>query len=472
MIEPQTNSDLLFRQKFENFAVPPPEGSWAGIQAGIVAGSAPFYIQYWKPIAAVTAVLVIIVTGVLLLTPGENHVPEKNEISIPMISDSGNQQNLPSDDSKIKESQSISEIGKKIENNELVPKTDQEVVLVENKEQTITNTNSSIDNVDKSEVVKSNQYNYNNTGYQENLAITEESSINTNPFTKVESESNTEGNSDLILIQALYSTDVSDLSIQNNDDPQMIRPAESELAYIDPELGSKKGGWSTGFYFTPEIMLNNFDSVEMLANYSFGIEPTYYINKHLFVRFGLGATYSRDQGFAKLDYLNNELLGTYDHVYDVTFDSIDGVVVPTYHTKTVEVWDTVRHLEINSLTNKYFYLQIPVLFGYYNSTTKFKWYFYGGPAINYMISKQIDQPTNGVEYSEMLEVKNELPERSPYYFQLWLGAGIEYKVSNRLGVAIEPNYRYYFNNVFKESPYSNTALSGVSLRVGLVYTIH
>ena len=88
-----------------------------------------------------------------------------------------------------------------------------------------------------------------------------------------------------------------------------------------------------------------------------------------------------------------------------------------------------------------------------------------------MISKQIEQPDNGIEYDLMLNVKNDLPERSSYYFQLWLGAGLEYKMNQRLGLAVEPNYRYYFKDVFKEPPYSNSALSGLSVRFGIIYTI-
>ena len=85
-----------------------------------------------------------------------------------------------------------------------------------------------------------------------------------------------------------------------------------------------------------------------------------------------------------------------------------------------------------------------------------------------MISKQIEEPLADINAVDINNLQNELPERSPYYFQLWLGAGVEYKAGRNLGISLEPNYRYYFNNVFKTAPYSN---SGLSIRIGLVYTI-
>jgi opacity protein-like surface antigen len=67
-------------------------------------------------------------------------------------------------------------------------------------------------------------------------------------------------------------------------------------------------------------------------------------------------------------------------------------------------------------------------------------------------------------------VENRLPERSPYYFQMWFGAGIEYKFARQFALALEPNYRYYFNQVYEDEQYQR-GLSSFSLRVGIVYKV-
>lgn len=449
----------MFKQKFENFAVTPPEKVWNGVQAGIETPIAPlFIVQYWKAITAAVVVLGLVVAGILIFKPGTNQQSIDSENAEPaMISDSGvrNASQEEQDDLKQELHQGdITPVNNEIETTE--PAKAANPVSTSDRTSSARTTLNNIDkNKGDNQPVNSN---YRNTGSQIKIA-------------GIESQGFKQEEQNLEMIHPVFAADLSVYSVISNDLPQLIMPSITESSFVEPDIRNSKGGWSIGMYFSPEMMLNNFDSIEMLTNYSINIEPTYFINDHLFVRFGLGASYSRDQGFANLDYLSNDLLGTYDHVYDITFDSIDGEVVPTYHTKTVEVWDTVRHLEISSLTNKYMYIQTPLLFGYYNTSNNFNWYFYGGPAFNLMVSKQIEKPLDEVEFIEVLDLNNKLPERSPYYFQLWVGAGIEYKVSNRMGISFEPNYRYYFNNVFEESPYSNTGLSGFSLRFGLIYTI-
>jgi len=464
----QTNTDKLFQQKFENFAVAPPEYVWSGVQAGIAAPS--FFALYWKGIAAAAVVVLLVAAGILFLTPGtEPKVYDTEKSVLNVETDAGSKEinGLEQEESQIEQESSDIIVNESINNAGL----NTEQALSDNN---IDSENPSgdqeqkiVDNIDYDKINdESGNSQYPESSTQEGIAIGVIVSSDQGVQQKDgEVDPNTR------TINTMITSEKVGFNIYSDYQAQPIPPSIDEASLIDPATKDEKSKWSFGLYFSPEMMLNNFDSIEILANYSLGVEPTYFINDHLFIRFGLGASYSRDRGFAKLDYLSNDLLGTYDYVYDITFDSIDGEVIPTYHTKTAEVWDTIRHLEISSLTNQYIYLQTPLLLGYYNTISNFKWYFYGGPAFNLMVSKQIDQPLDGVEYVEILDFTKVLPERSPYYFQLWIGAGIEYKAGKNLGIAFEPSYRYYFNNVFKEPPYSKSGLSGFSLRIGLIYTI-
>jgi hypothetical protein len=155
---------------------------------------------------------------------------------------------------------------------------------------------------------------------------------------------------------------------------------------------------------------------------------------------------------------------------NITFEEIDHELSPIYHTKEVEIWDSIRHLAISEITNSYYYLQFPLLFGYHNSSSKIKWYFYGGPAMNISISQQIEDPKANIEYIEIIDLENRLPQRIDYSLQLWLGAGVDFRIGQKLSLAFEPNYRYYFKPVYQENNYK-TALSGLGLRFGLLYKL-
>lgn len=241
---------------------------------------------------------------------------------------------------------------------------------------------------------------------------------------------------------------------------------------IDETEKGKKGYWAIGLNIWPELTVSNIDSVEILNSYSFNIEPTYYFNKHWFLRSGLGASYTRDRGFAEIKYYVKELMGTYEDVYNVTFDSIDGVVVPTYHTKTVEVWDSIKHISISNVTNKYLYLNVPLLFSYSsgNDTKTLNWHAFAGPVFYFNAKKWIQEPAINDKDAEIIELHNNLPIRNNYYLQLWIGAGLNYRINDRLGLNVEPSYFYYITDVYKNKGV-NSPKSGFGLRVGLQFKL-
>ena len=188
------------------------------------------------------------------------------------------------------------------------------------------------------------------------------------------------------------------------------------------------------------------------------------------MRFGAGVSYVRDRGFAKVDFISKDYMGSYDSVVNVTFEEVDDEMVALYHTQEVDIWDSIRHLSISEITNTYYYLQFPLMFGYHNSSRHFKWYFYGGPALNISINEQIADPKADIDYIEIIDLENRLPNRLDYALQLWVGAGIDFQIGQRFSLAVEPNYRYYFKPIYQENDYE-TALSGLGIRFGLVYKL-
>jgi hypothetical protein len=249
------------------------------------------------------------------------------------------------------------------------------------------------------------------------------------------------------------------------------KPYYSKSSIEIPDDNKKSTShWENTIFISPEFSLTNLDSVTILNSYSLGVEPSRYFNENWFVRFGLNLNFSGDRGFAKIDYVSNDFMGTYDDVYDVTFDTIGGVITPVYHTKTVEVWDSVRHIVVSEVTNKYLFAQLPVLLGYKNKIGQLNWYAYAGPAIGFQIAKWIDEPSVEFEDIEIIDLENNLPLRSTINYQLWIGAGIEYKLGANTSVIIEPSFRHAFTSLYSGEKYKFST-SGFALRLGLNYKI-
>ena len=448
-----TNIDLLIRDKFEHFSPAPPQHIWEGVKGGIATQATPgFFSGNGRKIAVAAVILLLISLGLWMILPSGNTSDDLDEITY--ITDDANSQNsgdVAEDANQTNDQKAVAPITDlESKDTDLVNETEQQ--------------NQSEIGDDKVTYANENK---------STLAPVEESATQTNIVTQeefiIDENADAKPFEKALAINGLNSLNSE---LENETEASLIEMQSTEVSQINiPKDKPSINSWSHGIYISPEFSLNDFDSIRILPSYTLSYEPTYRFNKHWFMRFGAGLNYARERGFAKLDYISNEVVGTYEDVYDVTFDTIGGSLVPTYHTKTTEVWDSIRHVQVKEVTNKYLYLQTPLLFGYYNNnSSKFNWYFYGGPAFNVMIGKWIENPENEIGDAEIVNLENNLPNRSPFYMQLWVGAGIEFKIGKQLAFALEPNYRYYFSHVY-DDPGFNTSLSGFSLRFGLVFTI-
>lgn len=463
------NIDQAIREKFENFSPAPPPHIWDGVLKGTVAQVKPSFVSaYGKQIAIAASVLLFAGLGLWWFLSDrateENNVVNASEIElIDEQPENTEQFSVTAEDSESEKSNAeIPEA--EIPETEIAGDEGRKESLVYETKEKIEEDNEITEAIDQNDT--------------EELSATDTYSKTNSQLVSIKASSNAdayaERNQEIAELPKHNFSVISSLTLapfylENSNRENVIEqpPVATEIVFQE-KSSNPNIGWSGGIYFTTEFMLNDFDSVQLLPSYSLNYEPIYQFSNHFFLRFGLGLSYARDRGFAKVDYLSNEVVGTYEDVYDITFDSIDGEVVPTYYTKTRDIWDSVQHLQVTEVTNKYLYVQTPLLFGYRKNETKFNWYVYGGPAFNIMVGKQIEKPQDELEEVSIIDLENNLPERSPYFVQLWLGAGIEYNVGKQTAICLEPNYRYYFNTVYENEPYK-TALSSFSLRFGVVF---
>jgi hypothetical protein len=437
--------DDFLREKLENITPFPPEYIWTEIEKEL--DRKPFlviFINNWKTISAITFIFLLLAFGAWYFLPNEIILVEEENVFQPNIQELNTSEQI------------------EIKNQTPGLKHDKEA-LNETRIQAIENQKISSENYVPGNVIS------------EKIKV-EEISLSSNEESnqiKVTSSTTTypeNPSSKYILMPDLYFMQTASMNIDVPIDLRIKQVETAEILPINKAKNSQLGSWKMGFYFSPELLLKDFDSVRMLTAYSFNFEPTYYFNNHWFLRFGLGISSMRDRGFANLDYMSNDLMGTYDDVYDITFDTVNGKLVPTYYTETTEVWDSIRHLTVTEATNQYHYLQAPILLGYTIKSSHFNWSFYSGPAINLMVYEKTEMSVENTENITIIDLENRLPERSPYFFQLWIGAGVEYKAGKHLSLALEPNYRYYFSGVYDSSPY-NIGFSGFAFRIGIIYKI-
>ena len=438
--------DNIFRDKFDDFSPMPPSHIWTGIESGINSKpNIPLY-KNKRIITASAIFLLAILAAFVVINP---------------ISFSTSEKNLTQKSTIDKNNHSISDI--KESNSNIL---DNDEVLNDNNNVGGSNKSNNLIAEIPEAIIK------NKPPMVDNI----EATINHDAIVTIGLGKNIETTNDLHLdvIKMKQSFQISTEPYNYNFTPENRNYQQSFNAIaVDKPKNISSSHWKVGSYISPELSISNIDSVEILNAYTISIEPTYFINNNWFFRFGVGFSYVRDRGFAKINYITNDYIGSYDDVYDITFDTIAGQISPVYHTKSVEIWDSVHHVSVSNVTNKYVYLQLPALFGFYSKkpNSHIGWYIMGGPVFNIKTSSWIDNPTLSVKDADIIRLQNNLPIRANKYFQLWVGAGVEYQVNKKLSVAVEPGYRHYFKSIYNES-YSATSSSGFALRVGLVYLIN
>ncbi len=436
--------DKIIKDKFEQFTPAPPTHIWSNISAGIIAPVTPFYKR--KIVIASAVIIALLLLSIIFIN--SSYFSFGNNKAVQLTN------STPTN---------LSTIDKSITNNKLVVNSKNQ-----NTELVISTELPSTSNDLQAKITPpSNNYTVESTT----------ASVKTPNIADANSKTD-------VSVKQITLTSINPIGYKSTDlnykvTPSFIIPINrvannTNVLQNTKEVttNNQKGRWSMGYYLSPELAISAYDSVEILNSYTLSIETDYSINKNWFFRSGIGVSYVRDQGFAKINYLTNEYMGSYDDVFDISFDTVSGVVTPVYHTKTVEVWDSINHIIVSNVTNKYIYLQIPALLGYKHNNTDspISWHVYGGPVFNLKIGSWIDNPQPEEKDADIIDLENKLPIRNNNYFQFWIGAGIQYKINTNLSIAIEPIYKYYFKSIYK-NPYTATSSSGVALRVGLVYTI-
>lgn len=227
----------------------------------------------------------------------------------------------------------------------------------------------------------------------------------------------------------------------------------------------QKSPWSMGVYFTPEMIV--YPSDDQLRNYSYSLDlnATYKPGKY-FMQSGIGFSRNHDQGNRQVNF--NKYLGSYEDVYNVTFDTTASGVVPVYHTETVDVYDSIKHVIISPSKRHFTYLQIPLFFGYGEESKRFGWFVKGGPSISFLVHEDIPQSTFSEMEAKVLTIENELPGRINTNWQFILTAGATYKLGPQLSISLEPMFRYYIKSVYEQDKLNTKHPYSVGLRTGFL----
>lgn len=253
---------------------------------------------------------------------------------------------------------------------------------------------------------------------------------------------------------------VGDIRVRDSEiNPRFAGMNDGERRY------NRRASWQMGVFFTPEVIFYPDDSIPNQKAYTFEVTGKW-VKSDFFVESGLGFSFSSDDGRYAIDY--EKFLGSYDDVYNVTFDTTEGGdLVPVYHTNIVNVYDSISEFKVDQTKNKYTYLQIPVYIGFQKEVNRFGWFIKGGPVLSLLVHENIPAPDAGSD--KIVDIDQQMPGRVNTNWQLAFSAGINYQLSRKVSLAIEPTFKYYLNSQYQRKYITTRHPYSFGLRTGLLF---
>lgn len=243
------------------------------------------------------------------------------------------------------------------------------------------------------------------------------------------------------------------INIKNNSHPLSTVP--------DPEKTKQKSTfaneWSLDLFINPSIVdqsISANSNYENHINYrensedpaisvGFGAEIKYSFNG-FFLQSGLNYSIYAQKYQYKLTTINTN----YYYLYDTTWiwivdppiiepypTSIDSTLVPVYEPTT----------STTTGKNQYHYLEIPLLVGYQHKFKKVNIEIGTGVSYGFFISANGKLPE--ISNTSFLDL-NKQTDLIQNNFNFLLYVGLEYKLNNKWGILLKPNYKQNLNSIF------------------------
>ncbi len=218
---------------------------------------------------------------------------------------------------------------------------------------------------------------------------------------------------------------------------------------------SKPSNISFGLKSGPEFIDVNSSQNTNISQINAGFFARYEFDGGMYLQAGAGISLMEDETPFVLDYKSLDSVGFYYDVHYYVPDPTnpDSVILIT----TIEtIYDSVTHNEIAYTNNRYTYLRLPLMIGY--EIVKYK---------NFGLNMQaggefalILNRTEPMAYIpsdvRLLNYERAIEEKLESNLRMILGLSLEYQLSDKLALQVEPTFKYYFRSVYN-SPGENAS---------------
>jgi hypothetical protein len=230
--------------------------------------------------------------------------------------------------------------------------------------------------------------------------------------------------------------------------------------------------FSVSAYFAPELTeYYRIASESSERSNAAGLALAWHRSRYV-IQAGLEYSVVEDLGDFMVNLNSYDSIGYYNGISE--FEIVPGYYGEdslVYHYHTVEVRDTLQHHSHQQTRNNYTYLQFPVMFGYQAMQSGFfSVYLKAGPGFSFLLNRR-EQSLNfqAGETARITGIDNYTAPRLQTNIQVLVSLALQFQFSQRLGLLIEPTYRYYLNPVYDVNGESLKKPYGVGIRGGIFF---
>ncbi|MDP4266179.1 MAG: hypothetical protein Q8880_01935 [Bacteroidota bacterium] len=273
-----------------------------------------------------------------------------------------------------------------------------------------------------------------------------------------------------LILKKIMPKNIYDIALNFNINNELITQStliKKPVDYFVPE--KKRGIFSLGINGSDDYLYNVAGSANNgTRNYGIDLSLTYTLN-NLFIQSGIGMSYYKDNISFNTIYDKLKLVESYEYV-DSMYYNANKELTAAHHT--VNIYDTLKNgIKAGNIITSYYYLQIPVIGGFQKDLgKKFKYYFKGGLIFATIIDKK-EIKDDFISSSEIINIRNDQKSTETYNFNynMVLGAGFSYRLTERININLEPTFKYYLHSIYKENanntnlPYSFGVRTGLSI---------
>ncbi len=225
--------------------------------------------------------------------------------------------------------------------------------------------------------------------------------------------------------------------------------------------------FSTSLYFVPEATEYARPMSKSRENsYGAGWALSYHTS-HYLIQGGIEMVRSNDLGDYMVNMTSWDSVGYYQHVtgFVIDPDNPDSVIL---QTETVTIMDSVDHQSHQQTHNRYTYLQFPLMIGYKAMESGiFSAYIKAGPSFSFLLNTK-EPPLNYSRPDATINgIDNFTAPRLSMNIQILVSLSLNFQITERFGILIEPTYRYYLNPVYDLNGESLKNPYGIGARGGL-----